>query len=51
MALYESDKKGKFVTKIFFHFQTMLNKVLESCKCGICSKTVLKQQEIKEFSW
>ena len=38
--------------KIFFQFQIMLNKALESCKvmCADDIKTDLKQQEIKELN-
>ena len=38
--------------KIFFQFQIMLNKAVESCKvmCADDIKTDLKQQEIKELN-
>ena len=48
VGLNESDKKGKFMTKIFF--QIMLNKLLKCCKKYICwCKAEVKQQEIKEL--
>ena len=48
VGLNESDKKGKFMTKIFF--QIMLNKLLKCCKnISADVKVEVKQQEIKEL--